>query len=664
MKKKEISFKFSAVALAVLLAGCGGGGSDGYYGGGTSQVKPDNSNGIQQPTLSALNISDVKLIDTNNLNTAIITSAGVLATVKVTDQNGQPVSGALVTFTGEKVTFGTSNGAVITNLDGIANISVKPLDSKDTGSYKLSASAESNEKTAKSNDFYFSIEPFKTKLLDLTAALNEIDAGGSSTITLKTVDPASNAIQSNVQVNFSANCGTFENNSVLSNQGIVETKYIAISSGGQLCTGPQVISALANNGAISSTVNITVKSIKANSLVYTSNEIKLGTVNSGSSTAGQVEFTVYADNVPAKDQDVRVELINAPHDLSFVSLGNTESKIIKSDAAGKVVLNLYPGSLPGPIEIKATLVSDPTIFALTKSVSVATGRVSQNGLSLAVSKNSLQWDVDGDKATITARLRDRVGNKVPNGTVISFVSEGGSITPNCSTADGECSVTLQTQNPRPLDNRVTVLAFVEGDKQYIDKDSDNRYTAGIDELVSNIGDFFRDDNENTIFEAALGEFLYKRGATGATCAPSTFKQPNIAGTCNTGLEAVIREQLVFAFSDDTPTVTSANINSDKTNFSFKLFGNTLRSVPMPTGTTVDVVAEDNTDKNELSCTAELWSGNPTVASVFNLLTPSTFVNSSQVNYSYRLKGCDTGDSLILSVTAPNGKITKDEFKLF
>lgn len=85
---------------------------------------------------------------------------------------------------------------------------------------------------------------------------------------------------------------------------------------------------------------------------------------------------------------------------------------------------------------------------------------------------------------------------------------------------------------------------------------------------------------------------------------------------------------------------------------------------MPTGTTVDVVAEDNTDKNELSCTAELWSGNPTVASVFNLLTPSTFVNSSQVNYSYRLKGCGTGDSLILSVTAPNGKITKDEFKLF
>src|SRR5690606_20719776 len=207
----------------------------------------------------------------------------------------------------------------------------------------------------------------------------------------------------------------------------------------------------------------------------------------------------------------------------------------------------------------------------TKDVSVATGRVTQNGLSLSVTKNALQWDIDGDKATVVARLRDRVGNKVPDGTVVSFVTEGGSIEPNCSTIEGECSVVLQTQNPRPTDNRVTVLAYVEGDKTYVDKNSDNLYTAGIDELTNNIGDFFRDDNENTIFEAALGEFLYKRGAIGTTCVPSTFKHPNIAGTCDAGLEAVIREQLVFAFSHDVPTITDEQI-TNKSSLSFKLFG--------------------------------------------------------------------------------------------
>ena len=59
--------------------------------------------------------------------------------------------------------------------------------------------------------------------------------------------------------------------------------------------------------------------------------------------------------------------------------------------------------------------------------------MTQDGLSLSVDKNSLQNDVDGDSATIVARMVDRVGNPVPDGTSISFVAEGGSIMPNCST---------------------------------------------------------------------------------------------------------------------------------------------------------------------------------------------------------------------------------------
>ncbi len=148
---------------------------------------------------------------------------------------------------------------------------------------------------------------------------------------------------------------------------------------------------------------------------------------------------------------------------------NKKEKTIKSNDEGKIVVDIFPGSIPGPVELKATLASDTSVTALTKGVSVATGRVTQDGLSLSVTKNALQWDIDGDKATIVARLRDRVGNKVPDGTVVSFVTEGGSITPNCSTIDGECSVVLQTQNPRPADNRVTVLAYVEGDKSYIER---------------------------------------------------------------------------------------------------------------------------------------------------------------------------------------------------
>jgi len=664
MINKQLGIKLSALTFALILAGCGGGGSDGYYNDGSGSNNGNGSNtdnGIEAPVVAKLNITNVELVDSNNQTTTVLTLLGASAGVKVTDQNGRPVSGALVTFTGENITFETSNATVLSNAEGIAKIGIKPTDETKTGIFKISANAELNENTANTNDTYVSVEAIKTKFENLTFDHLSIDAGGSVKISLSTVDSLTDIAQNNVQVSFKADCGTFTNSTVSSNQGLVETTYTGVSTSGQLCSGTQVITISANNGATTTTQNITINPIKANSLVYSSGEVKLGAANSGSSASGKVEFTVYSNNLPAKNQDVLVELIYAPRDLSFITLHNKVKKVIKSNDDGKIVIDIFPGSLPGPVELKATLVSDPSVTALTKDVSVATGRVTQNGLSLSVTKNALQWDIDGDKATVVARLRDRVGNKVPDGTVVSFVTEGGSIEPNCSTVDGECSVVLQTQNPRPADNRVTVLAYVEGDKSYIDKDSDNVYTAGVDELTSNIGDFFRDDNENTIFEAARGEFLYKRGAVGNTCAASTFIQPNISGTCSTELSAVIRQQLVFSFSNDIPTIADLTVTDTKSNFNFKLFGNSARSVPMPTGTTVAVQAEDNTKDNQKSCSVELWSGNATVPSVFNLLTPSTFASSSQVNYSYRLKECDSGDSLVLTVTAPTGQITKQEY---
>ena len=665
MISKQLSMKLSALTLALMLAGCGAGGSDGYYnnsGSNSGNTGGGSDNGIENPEVSKLNISNVEIIDENGKITTVITSAGAIAQVKVTDENKSPLSGVLVTFSGEGIAFSTSNASVLTDMNGVAVIAIKPVDDQITGAYKISAAAEMNENTAQSAATNFTIGQLQTKFDNVKLESTSIEAGGSVRLTANTVDKNTGVLLNNIKVNFEAECGTFSTNEIFSNQGIVETIYTAISSGGQLCTGTQKLTLLSNNGAVTTTQNVNINAIKANSIVYTSGELKLGILSSGSSSSGKVEFTVYSNNIPARNQDVNVELVYAPNDFSFVSLNNKTSKIIKSDDQGRVIVDVFPGSIPGPVEIKATLVSDSQVTALSKDVSVATGRVTQNGFSLSVSKNALQWNVDGDKATITARLRDRVGNKVPDGTVVSFNTEGGSITPNCSTVNGECSVELQTQDPRPADNRVTVLAYVEGDKSYIDKNSDNLYTAGIDELTSNIGDFFRDDNENNIFENALGEFLYKRGAIGNTCTPSSITQPNIQGTCNQNLQAVIRQQLIFAFSYDTPTVVDEKI-TDRAKFSFNVFGNNAQSVPMPTGTVVSVTAEDNTKDNEKSCTAELWSGNATVPNVFNLLTPNSFKTSSQVYYEYKLKDCDERDSLILSITAPNGKVRKKEYIL-
>lgn len=655
MINKQFGIKLSAVAFAVMLAGCGGG--EGYYGSTGSGATPPGEPGVEQPGVSSLNTTNVTLKDTANNTITALTSLGAIASVTVTNQKGEPVHGAVVTFSSNAdLEFGTSNKAVLTDAAGVASISVRPQNTTTTGAYTISASVSAQGLSAQTTDTAFSIQPVKTVAEDLKAAVSILEAGGKTNITLVLKDPDTGVVQNNQPISFSASCGSFDAATVTStNQGNVISTYQAIDAQGNLCTGPVVVT-VRNASGVLGTVNLTVNAIKPNSILYTSGEVKLGVVTSGTSNSGQVEFTIFTDETPAPDQEVLVELTKSPADLSFVNLGNTDIKRLRTDAAGKIYVNVYPGSLPGPVEIKATLVDDPTINALSKDVSVATGRATQERMSLSIDKQALQTSRDGDTANITVRLADRVGNKVPDGTVVSFVSEGGSIDPNCSTLNGVCSVTLITQDPRPADNRVTVLAFVEGDKAYIDTNSDNRYTPGVDRLTHNLGQFFRDDNESNTFESHLGEFLYPRASIGqpAACAPSTIKIPNIEGTCDNGLAAVLREQIIFAFSYNTPTISDATLTSSS--FSFKMFGNHLRTVPMPTGTTVSVAAEDNTSLNNKACGVEWLSGDETVRATFDMNIDS--LRDDGVRYKYAVKDCEAGDKLTLTVTAPDGKVSK------
>ncbi|EIM39320.1 hypothetical protein WCE14_15280 [Acinetobacter schindleri] len=660
MISKQLGIKLSALTLALMLAGCGGGGSDGYYNNDGSSSGNITTNPSTGEEVKSVNISTIQLIDRNGNLTQAIAAEGVSAQVKVTDQSGKGISGALVTFTVTGgVVLGSSNGAVLTNTNGEASISVKPENLNTNGAYQISAVADFDGTEASTPALNFSLQATNIILVDLTAASTQLESGGSTNITLKTQDANTKVNQNNVNVEFTAPCGKFEPATVVSsNQGNVTTTYKAIGTDGKLCTGTQKISATGLN-IPEVGIDVSIKALEANSLVYTSNKVNLGIRKSGSASSGQIEFTLYANGVPIADQDVLIEKVQAPEDLSFVSFGNQNNKTIKSDSNGKVIVNLYPGDKPGPVEIRATLVSDKNVSAVSKNVSVSIGRVTQDGLSLSVSKNSLQNVIDGDTATITARMVDRTRNPVPDGTVISFVSEGGKVEPNCSTVQGVCSVTLTTQEPRPLDNRVTVLAYVEGDKSFTDLDGDNLYTKGVDRLLSNIGSFFRDDNEDNQYnkDYGIGEFLYNRAVLGnkATCAPSTIRQPNIADTCDDNLDTVIRQQLLFAFAENTPTFT--NVKASGSLLSFNMYGNSAQSVPMPTGTTISVTPEDNTKANNLSCTAELATGSSPVANVFDLLTPSTFKNSNQSYYGYRLKECAVGDTLKVSVSSPDSKVS-------
>ena len=204
MNNKQISLKLSTITLCVLLASCGGGGSDGYYNNGNS-TNGSTSGGT---STSAVNIGTISLFDVNNKATTAVTIAGATASVKVTDSSGKGISGALVKFTGGGVEFGTSNGAVLTNAEGIASIAIKPANITDTGSYQLSATAEYDGKTATSNPYYFTLQAANILFVNLSATNAVLESGASTNINLKTQDASTGENQNNVTVNFSTSCGT------------------------------------------------------------------------------------------------------------------------------------------------------------------------------------------------------------------------------------------------------------------------------------------------------------------------------------------------------------------------------------------------------------------------------------------------------------------------
>lgn len=671
------SFQITALASALALAGCGG-KNDTLPNTSVTPKNTGNTGNTGTTPQTVVKIDTIKLTDATGSFTSLITSSNnVTASVKVTDGAGSPISGALVRFSAEGVKFGTTNGAVLTNAEGVAKISVIPVDLNATGAYTMSASVSHNNETSESGNINFTLQPAELKIEKFIIDKKDLESGGSTNVTLVTTDGTS--VQNNIGVDFSASCGSFTPSSATSsNQGNVTTTYRAIDANGNLCEGEQNITARLTTGGKLVQDKLSIASIKPSAIMYTTTQaINLVSKTSGSATTGTIEFTVYFNGTPVRNQEVIVsKTAETPLDFSFGSAGNTTDIKLRSNSEGKIVVDLYPGALPGPVELRATLASDKAISVVSKNVAVVQSRAVQNGITATVTKTVLLNNRD-DESSITMRFTNRNGTSIPTGTTVNFVSEGGMITPSCSTdEEGKCTVKLTSQNPRPANGRVSVLAYLEGEKQYIDVDGDNIYTSGKDRLTSNIGDLFRDDNENNQYDAEKGEFIYRRNVGTLDCkadAPvaglptnlkdfiNFFNTPNIPKTCNNELSATLRKQMIFGFADEIPTFVDLNPirNGEHT---FYMYGHSDHTVSMPSGTTIEVTAEDKTADNKKECTAEIREGEKIVPDIVPLSIVNEkgnyFKNTDVVKYKMVINDCDTKDKINVVVKAPNGRETK------
>lgn len=134
----------------------------------------------------------------------------------------------------------------------------------------------------------------------------------------------------------------------------------------------------------------------------------------------------------------------------------------KTDANGTVSVAVNSGSMPTTVRVLAT-VQGTSISAISDTVTVTTGQPTQAAFSLSLQKYYVEGlDYDNTQITVTALLADAFGGAVADGTQVVFTTDTGAIVgtggAKCLTAQGGCTVTWRSQNPRNPNGVGTIVA--------------------------------------------------------------------------------------------------------------------------------------------------------------------------------------------------------------
>lgn len=578
--------------------------------------------------------------------------------------SGQPVANELVSFNlGAYTSASVTPTELVTNASGVAAVTIRPSSISATGGATLTATATVGA-TSVSNKTSFNVASSNVSLSAISVGSPNIAAGGNTSLSVTVSVGGSVASGVPINVTYSASCGRINGGttsaSVTTNgSGVASASYESVNSDGSLCGGPVTITA-SSAGATSTTATITVATAIANAVTFVSSvtPVQIFVAGSGALEQYVAQFKVLAGTTPMANQSVTFSLQVNPGGVGLDSTGLTANVVKTTDSSGIAKVTIFSGTLPGAVRVRAALTATPTVFAETQNLTVASGPASQRFMSLSVSTPNIEgWAIDGTSTRFTARVADRQGNAVEDGTVVNFTTEAGQVAYSCSTLKANnissCSVDFMSQNPRPSGGRVSVLAFLEGTKDYTDIDGNNKYDAGTDTLVS-IGDAYRDDNENGMYDS--GEFVIGRGGSGV-CAGSGGSFPARVNTCDTNLSTTVRQHAVILYSSSVPNlVVTSGPNVGGISFTLASMNNTL--LPMPAGTTVTAQASGQSVVlgATVYCAVDKIYG-PSVPNVFP--TIDSVGASLATSHSVTLKDCASGanNSVSITVTAPSGLAT-------
>lgn len=647
----------------------------------------------QDPVLRAPTLKDALGNSTNSLSS----SGNTLLTVMLTDPSGLGIPNQIIDVAGDptQVIFPEGSSG-LTNAFGVATVKVAraTLLASGAGSLTITYSYKVGAFTTYPNG---TLPPAANKVIttyigyQLSASnitLSNLDVGIATLAAYSTrqvsVQANINGVPSTgtqVTVNFTATCGQISPATTTTNSsGIAVVSYTATDVVGSPvstlgCSGKTVEISASTVGATVVTKTLNITSAPATNLSFVSAiPTRIYLDGAGGPTQSIVEFKlVNSRGEPILGQDVSMTLKTLNGGIPKASIGAVGSLAAvrgTTDANGKVSVPVFSGTVPTSVLVNAALVSNPLIQTDSASLTIASGRPAQARVSLAVKERAIRgFNLDGGETTVTLSLADRQGNPVPDGTAVNFVTEGGvMIPPVCTTGgvpgDSQCTVKIRTQNPRPANGLVSILAYAAGEEDFVDSNFNNVYDCG--EAFTDLGIAYRDDTQIATGSGApgavnpfiTGEFSVPRTASPSTCGAGILPTPQVGD--GVWGAADVRMQTTIVFSTDavalaSPTwSTAADAQWSNAQVTTQLIlsiqdgnGNSV-----PSGSTIAVAASDTTQKlptDGVGLTPAI--GTCAVTGQSHVAVPNSL---SPLLLSVSLKECVNGDQVRVTVTTPAG----------
>jgi hypothetical protein len=462
------------------------------------------------------------------------------------DQEGLPIEGVIINFVTGKGVLNTSDA--LTNSQGVAQVSLS-TEISELGAAVATAQARINNVDLVSSlnfeiqsvdaisdqiirvGHFTANEVFVENVIGVSATNTngdaEISAGATLGLSIALVDQNGQRFLTPSPISFTSTCVEADRSSidlqVNTINGVAKATYEDISCAGSEGNVDTVVASLIlDNSTVTLTRSIAIQGESIGSIGFVSAQpaqiVLQGTGGQNNQTVSTLVFEVLGGlGNPLSQQDVNFSLNTATGGLSL----SPEKGITNSQ--GQVSTRVTSGNVPTSIRVTAEVVTDSDISVLTQSdlLAVNTGLPDQNSFTLSADNlNPEANNISGQTVNIIVRLADTFNNPVPDGTSISFTTEGGIIEPSCTTTNATCRVTWTSANPRVLDHRITILATAIGHETLFDANGNNSYEDSdggpiIDNTDSGFGvsaygvtgfvdhsEAWRDDNENNNRDAA------------------------------------------------------------------------------------------------------------------------------------------------------------------